>query len=336
MDGKMTLAQEKALLIKQRTIKAPVSFKGIGVHSGENVEVSLKPAPVNHGLIFVRTDLKPKIKIPAHAHNVIDTHLCTKLGVNTPQGLVTLSTVEHLMAALCGLQIDNLLIEVKGEELPIMDGSAAPLIELIETAGIACQDAPRHYLRILKEVAVEAGNASARLVPDSNFVINFEFDLKERGIDEVQKYTYKEDFSCFKQEIAAARTVGFLEDVEKLKAAGLAKGGSLENAVVFDKGKVLNKEGLRYQDEIVRHKIRDVMGNLYLAGAQIIGRFEGIRSGHTLNNKILRALLADPTAWKIDHKPLVTNHSEWLYVTKNLKKIMHPSKYFRETLAVSR
>lgn len=279
----------------QHTLKSEIGCSGTGLHSGETVSIVLHPAPVDTGIVFRRTDLDgPDSEISALVENVVDATLCTTLG--NEQG-VTVATVEHLLAALAGCHIDNVIVDVDGPELPIMDGSAAPFVFLIECAGIVTQDKPRRLIEVLKRVDVSIDGREASLSPGSGFSVGFEIDFDSDAIGR-QDLNVQLVNGTFKGEISRARTFGFAEEVDQLRRMGLARGGSLENAVVVSGDQILNDEGLRYENEFVRHKILDCVGDLYLAGAQISGHFQGYRSGHAMNHAIVRALLADPTAWR--------------------------------------
>jgi UDP-3-O-[3-hydroxymyristoyl] N-acetylglucosamine deacetylase len=284
-------------LVRQQTLKAPIHCTGIALHCGRKITMTLKPASVDAGVVFRRTDVKGTVAdVPATWDRVVDTRMCTVLG--NEHG-VTVGTVEHLMAAFSGLGIDNALVEIDGPEVPIMDGSAGPFVFLIECAGVVEQAAPRRVIRVLKAVAVEQGRAAARLVPGPCLSLNFEIDFANATVAR-QQIALGLVNGTFRKELAHARTFGFLDEVEKLWAAGLARGGSLDNAVVIAGDRVLNQEGLRYDDEFVRHKALDAVGDLYLAGGPIVGTFSGVCSGHAINNRLLRALFADPAAWRFD------------------------------------
>lgn len=254
----------------------------------------LHPAAENTGIRFRRTDLQGKNEINADFRLVG----ATRLGTTLKDGDVSIATVEHLMAALWGCGIDNALIEVDGPEVPIMDGSSEPFVFLLECAGKREQQAARKVIQVLKPIEVSENGATARITPGEGFTVGMEIRFPHAAIAE-QKITYEIDGACFKKNLARARTFGFAEEVEQMRAAGLARGGSLENAIVIGPDKVLNAEGLRYTDEFVRHKVLDCVGDLFLAGAHIQGSVEGFRSGHGLNNKLLRALMADNTAWRM-------------------------------------
>lgn len=278
----------------QKTVAARVSLDGVGLHTGAPVRVTLVPAPSDHGIFFRRTDVSDRDNmIPALYDHVRDTTLCTVL-VNGAG--VSVRTVEHLMAALSGLHIDNVVIEIDGPELPILDGSAKPFVEMIERVGTRNQRPPRRAIKILKRVEVVVDGKIAALVPGEGFGIDFEIDFPSKAIDQ-RSGSYDLGNGGFAELLSGARTFGFRAEVEYLRSKGLALGGSLDNAVVVDGDAIMNPEGLRFDDEFVRHKALDALGDLYLAGAPIIGRFEGYKSGHMLNNKLLFALFADRTAW---------------------------------------
>jgi UDP-3-O-[3-hydroxymyristoyl] N-acetylglucosamine deacetylase len=274
---------------RQRTFKQRAALSGIGLHSGAAVRVTLAPAPIDSGLVFVRDGAE----IPALSEFVIDTTLNTSLG----RGGVRIGTVEHLLAALAGCGIDNACIEVEGPEVPIADGSADPFVALVREAGIHEQRATRRYLLVRRTVGVAEGDKLARLSPArGRFAVNYTIDFNHPLISD-QSYRLEINEKSFQKEIARARTFGFKRDVERLLGAGLARGGSLDNAVVIDGDRVMNEDGLRYADEFVRHKVLDAVGDLYLAGAPLIGHFHGVRSGHALNRQLLEALFADDSAW---------------------------------------
>lgn len=282
-------------MTRQSTIKNPVSGSGIGLHSGNRVDIRLLPAPVNSGIVFRRTDLQPQVEIAARADLVHDTTLCTAL-VNA-QG-VRVATIEHLMSALAGLSVDNIVIEINAPEVPIMDGSAAPFVYLLQQAGIQAQDAGRRYIKMQQPVEVREGDKWARIVPFNGMRYDFRIDfdhpvLRSRN----PHYRFEVNPAQYVHEISRARTFGFLKDIEFLHNNGLALGGSLDNAVVVDEFRIMNEQGLRYDDEFVRHKLLDAMGDLYLAGAPILGWYMGYKSGHDLNNKLCLAVLEARQAW---------------------------------------
>ncbi len=280
----------------QHSLKRSITCKGIGLHSGSKTTMTLRPADPGTGVVFRRTDIAGSgAIIPALWGNVSDTRLNTCIA--NGQG-VYVRTIEHLMAAFAGTGIDNVLVEINGPEVPAMDGSAAPFVFLIECAGIAEQPAPRRLLRVLEPVTVTFEDRSATLLPGDGFGLRFEIDFASRAVAR-QEMALRLDDGVFQREIARARTFGFDHEVAQLRAAGLARGGSLDNAVVISDDRVMNEDGLRYADEFVRHKILDAVGDLYLAGAPIIGEFIGVRSGHALNNKLLHELFARPNAWEV-------------------------------------
>ena len=305
MDGLPTILFDAAGLsqdnvLSQRTVKTAIGCVGVGVHSGRRTSLMLKPAPINHGVIFRRTDLGQDI--PARFDQVTDTRLCTVIS----NGDARVGTVEHLMAALAGAGIDNILIEIDGPEVPIMDGSAAPFLFLLDCAGIEEQDAPRVMIEILRPIRVTEGEAFAELRPYPRAsridppVLEMELtiDFAAAAIGR-QGCALRLTPNTFRDELSRARTFAMAEEVEQLQKAGLALGGSLENAVVVDKDRVLNPGGLRMPREFARHKMLDAVGDLALAGASLHGRFIAHRTGHALNNKLLRALMADRTAWRV-------------------------------------
>jgi UDP-3-O-[3-hydroxymyristoyl] N-acetylglucosamine deacetylase len=280
----------------QHTLKSEIGCSGTGLHSGNTVSIVLKPAPEDTGIVFRRTDKDGNnAEIEARVENVVEATLCTTLGNDDG---IKIATVEHLLAALAGCHIDNVIVEVDGPEMPIMDGSAAPFVFLIECAGIVAQSKPRRVIEVLKRVAVSDNGREASLSPGDGFSVGFEIDFDSNAIGKQDKSVRLVN-GTFKGEISRARTFGFAEEVDQLRKMGLARGGSLDNAVVVQGDEILNEEGLRYDDEFVRHKILDCVGDLYLAGAPISGHFQGFRSGHAMNHAIVRALFADPTAWRL-------------------------------------
>lgn len=282
-------------MIKQRTPKKVIQATGVGLHSGEKVLLTLRPAPVNTGIVFRRVDLSPVVEIPASYEYVGETMLCTTLQHND----VKIATVEHLLSALAGLGIDNAYIDVNAAEIPIMDGSAAPFVFLIQSAGIREQNAAKKYIRILKPIRVEQNGKYVQFVPHNGYKVTFTIDFDHPVFND-KPQTVNFDFSgtSYVKQVCRARTFGFLSDYEKLREADLAKGGSLDNAVVVDNYRVLNDEGLRFESEFVAHKVLDAIGDLYLLGSSLIGAFEGYKSGHELNNKLLRQLMARQDAWE--------------------------------------
>lgn len=283
-------------MLKQRTLKEPVSTVGIGLHSGRRIRMVLRPAPENTGIVFRRTDLKGAPDIPARPENVNDTRLATTVNV----GSARVSTIEHLMSAFNGLGIDNCLVEVDAPEIPVMDGSAASFVFLIHAAGIVEQNAPKRFVRVLKTVEVKDGDKSARLEPHFGFTLDFSISFHHPAIDATIQRA-RVDFSkdSYVKDVSRARTFGFVNDVEFLRSMGLAQGGTLENAVVMDDYRVLNSGGLRSRDEFVKHKILDAMGDLYVLGHPLLAAYTAHKSGHALNNRLLRALLAEQGAWEL-------------------------------------
>lgn len=283
-------------MIKQRTLKNVIRATGVGLHTGKKVYLTLRPAPVNTGIIFRRVDLEPAVEIPARPDNVGDTRLSTTL----TNGKVRISTVEHLLSAFAGFGIDNAYIDVSSDEVPIMDGSAGPFVFLIQSAGVMDQSAPKQFLRIKKPITIEDGDKWVRFEPFDGFKVGFTIEFDHPAFNE-KNCTAEIDFSTtsFVKEVSRARTFGFMRDVELLRENNLALGGSLDNAVVVDDYRILNEDGLRYEDECVKHKILDAIGDLYLLGYSLIGAFTGYKSGHELNNRILRDLLAHEEAWEL-------------------------------------
>ena len=282
-------------MLRQRTLKNVIRATGVGLHSGEKVYLTLRPAPVDAGIVFRRVDLDPVAEIPARADLVTETMLCTGLS----RGGGKVMTVEHLMSALAGLGIDNAYVDLSAPEVPIMDGSAGPFVFLLQSAGIAEQQAPKRFIRIRRPVEVRDGDKVARFEPHEGFRIGFTVEFAHPAIP-ASLSRAEVDFSTtsYVKEVSRARTFGFMHDLEFMRERNLGLGGSMDNAIVLDEFRVLNDDGLRYADEFVRHKILDAVGDLYLAGHPIIGAYEGYKSGHALNNKLVRALLAERSAWE--------------------------------------
>ncbi len=278
----------------QRTLQNMIRATGVGLHSGEKVYLTMRPAPVNTGIVFRRVDLDPVVEIPARADYVTETMLCTGLTHDGGKAM----TVEHLMSALAGLGVDNAYIELSAPEVPIMDGSSGPFVFLLQSAGIVEQNAPKRFIRILKTVEVRDGDKIARFEPYNGFRLGFTVEFNHPAIPASRSRAVVE-FSTenYIKEVSRARTFGFMHDLEFMRERNLGLGGSMDNAIVLDEFRVLNDDGLRYADEFVRHKILDAVGDLYLAGAPILGAYEGFKSGHALNNKLVRALLAERSAW---------------------------------------
>ncbi|HEY8538240.1 MAG TPA: UDP-3-O-acyl-N-acetylglucosamine deacetylase [Steroidobacteraceae bacterium] len=282
-------------MLLQRTLKNPIRASGVGLHSGKKVLMILKPAPADTGVVFRRIDLDVPVDVPARADHVGET----TLGTTLIKDGVRVATVEHLLSAFAGLGIDNAYVELTAEEVPIMDGSAGPFVFLLQSAGIAEQPAPKRFVRVLKPIQVEDGDKWARFAPYNGYKLNFEIEFNH-PIFRKRNNVASMEFSTttFLKEISRARTFGFMRDLESLRARNLALGGNLDNAIVLDDHRVLNEDGLRYEDEFVKHKILDAIGDLYLLGRSLIAEFSGYKSGHALNNRLLRTLLATPDAWE--------------------------------------
>lgn len=283
-------------LVPQTTLNQSIRATGVGLHSGDDVVLTLQPAPADTGIVFIRTDLAEKPHIKAAPDHVVDTQLATTIG----DGQARIATIEHLMAALSSLGVDNVVVGVDAPELPIMDGSSAPFNYLIRAAGIQTLAAPRRYIRMLETVTVREGDIEASLSPYDGFRVSYKLHY-EHPVFEEHNRRLSVDLTAerFESDIGQARTFGFLAEIEMLKSMDLARGGSLENAVVVDDSRILNDEGLRVQDEFVKHKILDAIGDLYTLGHPIIGAFSGIKSGHSTNNRLVRKLLASPHAFEI-------------------------------------
>lgn len=288
------------MVLKQKTLAQPIKTVGIGLHSGRKSTLTIKPAPIDFGIQFVRVDMPNAAPIPAHALAVCDTRLAS---VIQSQG-VKVSTVEHLLSACSGLGLDNLLIEVDAEEVPIMDGSAATFVYLLRSAGLEEQAAPKRFMRVKKTVEVREGEGDdakwARLEPHDGFALSFLIDFRHPAIDSTANFA-EIDFAThsYTKEIARARTFGFASEVEALRSMGLARGGSLDNAIVMDEFRVLNSDGLRYEDEFVKHKILDAIGDLYMIGKPLVAKYVACKSGHAINNKLIRELLVQEDAWEM-------------------------------------
>lgn len=284
------------IMVRQRTLKNSIQANGVGLHTGEKVYLTLHPSAPDTGVVFRRIDLNPVVEIPAKAENVGDTMLSTTLIKDGAR----VSTVEHLLSALAGMGIDNLIIDVSAPEIPIMDGSAAPFVFLLQSAGIEEQDAPKKFIKVKRPVTVEQDGKQATFKPFDGFKINFAIDF-DHPVFENQTLNASIDFSStsFVREVSRARTFGFMHEFEYLRAKGLARGGSLDNAIVVDESQILNEDGLRFEDEFVKHKILDAIGDLYLMGNSIIGEFDAHKSGHGLNNASLLALIAEKDAWEM-------------------------------------
>jgi UDP-3-O-[3-hydroxymyristoyl] N-acetylglucosamine deacetylase len=282
-------------MIRQRTLKNVIRATGVGLHTGNKVYLTLRPAAPNTGIVFRRIDLEQPVEIPACPNNVGDTRLSTTLEHNG----VRVSTVEHLLSAFAGLGVDNAYVDVSAPEVPIMDGSAGPFVFLIQSAGVEEQNAAKRFIRIKRKVSVEEGDKRAAFEPFDGFKVSFAIDFDHPAFTEKTQFS-SIDFSStsFVKEVSRARTFGFLRDIEMLRERQLALGGSLDNAIVVDDYRILNEDGLRYEDEFVKHKILDAIGDLYLLGHSLIGAFTGYKSGHALNNRLLKTLVADRSAWE--------------------------------------
>ncbi len=287
-------------MARQRTLRNTIRATGVGLHSGEKVYLTLRPAPVDAGIVFRRVDLDPVVEIPARADLVTETMLCTGLSRDGGKAM----TVEHLMSALAGLGVDNVYIDLSAPEVPIMDGSSGPFVFLLQSAGIVEQSAPKRFIRILSPVEVRDGDKIARFEPYDGFRLGFTVEFSHPAIPSSQSRAVVE-FSTenYVREVSRARTFGFMRDLEFMRERNLGLGGSMDNAIVLDEFRVLNDDGLRYADEFVRHKILDAVGDLYLAGHPILGAYEGFKSGHALNNRLVRALLAEQSAWAFETFP---------------------------------
>ncbi|HBM84963.1 MAG TPA: UDP-3-O-acyl-N-acetylglucosamine deacetylase [Halieaceae bacterium] len=283
-------------MIRQRTLRNAIKATGVGLHTGEKVYLTLSPAPVDAGIVFRRVDLDPVVEIPARAENVRETTLSTTLIANGEK----VSTVEHLMSAMAGLGIDNAFVDVSASEVPIMDGSAGPFVFLIQSAGIEEQPAAKKFIRIKRPVTVEDGDKTASFLPFDGFKVSFSIEFDHPVFRERSPHA-EIDFSStsFVKEVSRARTFGFMHEIEYLRSQGLARGGSVDNAIVVDEYRILNQDGLRYDDEFVKHKILDAIGDVYLLGYSVIGEYRAHKSGHALNNASLRALIAQPDAWEM-------------------------------------
>ena len=283
-------------MIRQRTLRNPIKATGVGLHTGEKVFLTLSPAPIDNGIVFRRTDLSPVQEIPACAQSVGDTTLSTSLWL----GDARVSTVEHLLSAMAGLGIDNAFVDVTAPEVTIMDGSAGPFVFLLQSAGIEEQAAAKKFIRIKRPVTVRDGDKQASLLPFEGFKVAFSIDFDHPVFNDRSAFA-EIDFSTtsFVREVSRARTFGFMHEIEYLRAQGLARGGSVDNAIVVDEFRILNQDGLRYEDEFVKHKVLDAIGDLYLLGHSLIGEFRAHKSGHALNNEVLRALLAQEDAWEM-------------------------------------
>lgn len=291
-------------MLAQRTLKSITRAVGVGVHGGQRVELTLRPAPPDTGVVFRRVDLPEAVDIPARAHGVCDTRLATTLSTHGDPGGPKVKTVEHLLSACSGLGLDNLIVDITAEEVPILDGSAAAFVFLLQSAGIQLQAEPKRFIRVIRNVEVRDGQGSdlkwARLEPFDGYKLSFEIEFDHPAVNQTgQRVEFDMGSGLYKREIARARTFGFTKDVEMMRSRGLALGGSMDNAIVMDDYKVLNAGGFRYDDEIVKHKILDAIGDLFLAGRPLLAAYSAFKSGHALNNRLVRALLDDETAFEV-------------------------------------
>ena len=291
-------------MLQQRTLKSITRAVGVGLHSGQKVELTLRPAAVDTGIVFRRVDLAVPVDIPVRCDSVSDTRMASTISVGGDPGAPKVQTIEHLMSACCGLGLDNLQVDITADEVPILDGSAASFVFLLQSAGIALQDKPKHFLRVKQTVEVRQGEGKrlmwARLEPCHGFKLSFEIDFDHPAVDATgQRVSFDMGSGRYKRDIARARTFGFTKDVEAMRSRGLTLGGSMDNAIVVDDSRVLNSGGLRYDDEFVKHKILDAIGDLYNVGHPMLAQYTGFKSGHALNNLLLRELLAQPQAWEI-------------------------------------
>lgn len=283
-------------MIKQRTLKNVIRATGVGLHTGDKVYLTLRPAPVDTGVVFRRVDLPEPVEILARPENVVDTTLSTTLG----SGSVRVSTVEHLLSAMAGMGVDNAFVDISAPEVPIMDGSAGPFVFLIQSAGIEEQNAAKRFIRIKRTLHVQDDDKWAQFEPFEGFKVSFGIEFDHPVFRECSsEATIDFSTTSFVKEVSRARTFGFMRDLERLRENNLARGGSLDNAIIVDDYRIVNEDGLRYEDEFVKHKLLDAIGDLYLLGHSLIGSFSGYKSGHALNNRLLQALLKDETAWEM-------------------------------------
>ncbi len=283
-------------MIKQRTLKNVIRATGVGLHTGDKVYLTLRPAPIDTGVVFRRVDLPEPVEILARPENVVDTTLSTTLG----SGSVRVSTVEHLLSAMAGMGVDNAFVDISAPEVPIMDGSAGPFVFLIQSAGIEEQNAAKRFIRIKRTLHVQDDDKWAQFEPFEGFKVSFGIEFDHPVFRECSsEATIDFSTTSFVKEVSRARTFGFMRDLERLRENNLARGGSLDNAIIVDDYRIVNEDGLRYEDEFVKHKLLDAIGDLYLLGHSLIGSFSGYKSGHALNNRLLQALLMDETAWEM-------------------------------------
>jgi len=291
-------------MLKQRTLQSITRAVGLGVHSGQRVELTLKPGPVDSGIVFRRVDLPNPVAVPARFDSVCDTRMASTISAGGDPGAPKVQTIEHFMSACAGLGIDNLQVDITGDEMPILDGSAASFVFLLQSAGIVLQDAPKKFFRVLKTVEVREGEGAslkwARLEPHHGWKLGFEIEFDHPAVNQTgQRVEFDFAEGQYKHDIARARTFGFSKDVDAMRARGLGLGGSMDNAIVVADERVLNADGLRYDDEFVKHKLLDAIGDLYIAGHPLLAAYTSFKGGHALNNKLLRAMFADPDAYEI-------------------------------------
>lgn len=291
-------------MLQQRTLQSITRAVGVGLHSGQRVELTLRPAPPNTGIVFRRTDLPEPVEIPVRFDSVSDTRMASTISPGGNPDAPKVQTIEHLMSACAGLGLDNLIVDITADEVPILDGSSASFVFLLQSAGIALQDAPKRFLRVKKTVEVREGEGQrlmwARLEPHHGYTLTFQIDYNHPALDATgQETRFDMGSGRYKQEIARARTFGFTKDLDAMRARGLTLGGSMDNAIVIDDTRVLNAGGLRYDDEFAKHKILDAIGDLYIAGHPLLAAYTSYKGGHALNNKLLRKLLADDSAWEL-------------------------------------
>jgi UDP-3-O-[3-hydroxymyristoyl] N-acetylglucosamine deacetylase len=290
-------------MLAQRTLKSMTRAVGVGVHSGQKVELTLRPAPVDHGIVFRRVDLPVPVEIPVSALSVCDTHMATTISPAGDPGAPKVQTIEHLLSACAGLGLDNLVVDITAEEVPILDGSAASFVFLLQSAGIEVQDAPKRFMRVRRAIEVREGEGAslkwARLEPFEGYKLSFEIEFDHPAVNATgQRVEFDMGSGRYKRDIARARTFGFTKDVEMMRARGLGLGGSMDNVIVVDDLRVLNADGLRYDDEFAKHKLLDAIGDLHALGRPLLAHYRAYKSGHALNNRLLRALLADAACWE--------------------------------------
>jgi UDP-3-O-[3-hydroxymyristoyl] N-acetylglucosamine deacetylase len=291
-------------MLAQRTIQAMTRAVGVGMHSGQKVELTFRPAPPDSGILFRRVDLATPVDIPLSAAAVCDTRMASTISAGGDPGAPRVQTVEHLLSACAGLGLDNLIIDITADEVPILDGSAASFVFLLQSAGIALQTAPKRFIRVLKPVEIREGEGAAlkwaRLEPYDGYRLSFEIEFNHPAVDATgRRVVFEMGSGRYKRDIARARTFGFTKDMEFMRSRGLTRGGNMDNAIVVDDYRVLNADGLRYDDEFVKHKILDAIGDLYITGRPLLASYTAYKSGHALNNKLVRAMLADASGWEM-------------------------------------